>query len=200
MTTPLSDERINKFSLLIEEASRSTQEGVRYFIEPAAGVLDRAKSRRHHFIFGRRGSGKSSLIAKTEQDLTLDRSPVARVDLEPFKGHSYPDLLISVLIATFGSFEKWLATFATASAAKTSIWSRFFDRKPTNKPFDKKSVQKLLDRLKKELIDLDAQLYLVDDAEVQIDVEKGEIQSQSTSIDLKLTRSGVAPGIGQSEK
>ncbi len=36
------------------------------------------------------------------------------VDLEPFKGHSYPDLLLSVLIATFRSFKEWLESAATA--------------------------------------------------------------------------------------
>ena len=39
--------------------------------------------------FGRRGSGKSSLLRKAGADLTLDRRPIAHVNLEAFKGHSY---------------------------------------------------------------------------------------------------------------
>ena len=39
MSISLDDERIVKFSILIEEASRSTVEGVKFFIEPASGVL-----------------------------------------------------------------------------------------------------------------------------------------------------------------
>lgn len=69
MTVELHDRRITKFAILIEEAARSTEEGVKFFVEPAAGVLKGAQSRRHHFIFGRRGSGKSSLIAKVAREL-----------------------------------------------------------------------------------------------------------------------------------
>jgi Ni2+-binding GTPase involved in maturation of urease and hydrogenase len=46
--------------------------------------LDRAKSRRHHILFGRRGSGKTSLLRKAGSDLTLSRIPIAFIDLEAF--------------------------------------------------------------------------------------------------------------------
>jgi hypothetical protein len=73
----------------VEEAARATEEGVKHFIEPAPGTLKRAVSRRHHIVFGRRGSGKSSLLRKAAADLTVDRRPIAYVNLEAFKGHSY---------------------------------------------------------------------------------------------------------------
>lgn len=88
---------------LIEEATRSTEEGVRRFVEPASGTLIRATSRQHHLVFGRRGSGKSSLLRKAAADLTVDRRPIAFVDLETFKGHAYPDVLLSILIETFSA-------------------------------------------------------------------------------------------------
>ena len=141
MSISLDDERIVQFSILVEEASRSTVEGVKFFVEPASGVLSRAKSKRHHFVFGRRGSGKSSLIAKVEQELTLARTPVARVDLEPFKGHSYPDLLISVLIASLGSFHTWLDTFATASKGKPLFGTGFLAKSRLVDPLIKKLWQ-----------------------------------------------------------
>lgn len=93
---------VQQLSQIVEESTRSTREGAKYFIEPALNTLARAKSKRHHIIFGRRGSGKSSLLAKVALDLTSSRIPNAYIDLEKFKGHSYPDVLISVLIeATF---------------------------------------------------------------------------------------------------
>lgn len=49
---------------LVEEAARSTKQGVIHFIEPAPGTLRRAISKRHHIVFGKRGSGKSSLLQK----------------------------------------------------------------------------------------------------------------------------------------
>jgi hypothetical protein len=98
MVSILEGPKVEKLARIVEESTRSTREGVKYFIEPAPGTLARAKNRRHHIIFGRRGSGKSSLLAKITADLTVDRSPIAYVDLEEFKGHSYPDVLLSVLL------------------------------------------------------------------------------------------------------
>ena len=89
---------VTRLEVLLEEATRSSASGVRRFVEPAAGTLTRATSRTHHIVFGRRGSGKSSLLRKAAQDLTVDRRPIAFVDLESFKGHEYPDVLISVLL------------------------------------------------------------------------------------------------------
>jgi ABC-type lipoprotein export system ATPase subunit len=96
----LESTKVQNLARIVEESTRSTKEGVKYFIEPAPGTLGRAKNKRHHIIFGRRGSGKSSLLAKVTADLTVNRSPIAYVDLEEFKGHSYPDVLLSVLIKT----------------------------------------------------------------------------------------------------
>src|ERR1039457_6944617 len=112
----LNSPEMTKLVTAVEEATRSTKEGVQYFVEPAGGSLARVISRRHHIIFGRRGSGKSSLLRKAASDLTIDRAPIAWVDLEPFKGHSYPDLLLSVLIATFKAFRTWLDGAAVATA------------------------------------------------------------------------------------
>jgi ABC-type lipoprotein export system ATPase subunit len=108
----LEDPRIDQLATKVEEAARSTEEGVRNFIEPASGTLSRATNKRHHIIFGRRGSGKSSLLRKAGANLTLDRRPIALVNLETFKSHSYPDVLLSVLIATFQRFDEWITTAA----------------------------------------------------------------------------------------
>ena len=100
--TILNSAEVTNLEMRLEEATRASASGVRRFIEPAANTLQRAISRSHHIVFGRRGSGKSSLLRKAAQDLTIDRRPIAFVDLESFKGHEYPDVLISVLIETLG--------------------------------------------------------------------------------------------------
>ena len=99
-SSQLNSAEVDRLLVLCEEVMRATPEGAHRFIEPAPGVLSRAKSRQHSIIFGRRGSGKSSLLRKTAADLTIDRRPISFVDMETFKGHSYPDVLISVLIKT----------------------------------------------------------------------------------------------------
>ena len=115
----LNSKEMEKLATIVEEAMRSTKEGVKYFVEPAQGTLRRAISKRHHMIFGRRGSGKSSLLRKAASDLTISRRPIAHVDLEAFKGHSYPDVLLSVLISTFLEFQKWINAVTTLNDDST---------------------------------------------------------------------------------
>ena len=82
MTDILATPEMVKLMTLVEEAARSTEEGVKHFVEPAPGTLRRATSKRHHIVFGRRGSGKSSLLRKAAADLTIDRRPIAYVNPE----------------------------------------------------------------------------------------------------------------------
>jgi hypothetical protein len=81
----LNTPEVDRLMTLVEEATRAAKGPPKRFIEPARGTLDRAKSRRHHIVFGRRGSGKTSLLRKASSDLTLQRIPVAFIDLEAFK-------------------------------------------------------------------------------------------------------------------
>jgi predicted AAA+ superfamily ATPase len=139
----LNSEAVQALELSVEEATRSTDEGVKRFIEPAQGTLSRALAKRPHIVFGRRGSGKSSLLRKAVADLTVDRRPIAFVDLESFKGHSYPDVLISILIQTLERFAQWLNTAAINPANKTSFWQKFFGAQPKRPPFDKERTKAL---------------------------------------------------------
>jgi hypothetical protein len=134
---------VRALSKLVEESTRATSDSVKYFIEPTPGVLDKAKNKRHHIIFGRRGSGKSSLLHKVTADLTVGRTPIAYVDLEQFKGHSYPDVLISILLSTLTEFKKWLDTAATNPATKKTFWMKLFGATPTKGAFPKKDTSGL---------------------------------------------------------
>jgi GTPase SAR1 family protein len=145
----IESERADDFAATLEEATRSTEEGVKYFIEPAKGTLSRAKTKRHHFIFGRRGSGKSSLLNKLRSELSLERTPVAYIDLETFKGHSYPDVLISILIKTLDSYSQWFVTAGLFPASKQSFWKKLFNAKPRDKALDGKSVAAILKEIKR---------------------------------------------------
>ncbi len=173
----LNSEKVQNLEIGIEEATRSTEEGVKRFIEPAHGTLSRAIAKRPHIVFGRRGSGKSSLLRKAAADLTVDRRPIAFVDLETFKGHSYPDVLISILIQTLERFEHWLDTAAVNPANKATFWNKLFGTKPKRPPFDKGRSRALSERLKKEIDDL-RKLLLSED---QIATVKRNVDSQAAS-------------------
>ena len=163
----LQSKDIETLVTLVEEAARSTEQGVKRFIEPAQGTLRRAVSKRHHLIFGRRGSGKSSLLRKAAADLTVDRRPIAYVDMEAFKAHSYPDVLLSVLIKTFSEFEGWLKTAAVYPANRKSFWQRLFGSLPDRSIYKKTDVQLLAERLRVQIVDLEIQLHSQDDADTE---------------------------------
>jgi hypothetical protein len=166
MTTTLASTEIIDLVTLVEEAARSTEKGVRHFIEPAPGTLRRATSKRHHIVFGRRGSGKSSLLRKAAADLTIDRRPIAYINLEAFKGHSYPDVLLSVLIKTLSEFEVWLKSAAVYAPTKTSFWGKLFGTTPTRPSFNKKLTDNLAQRLQQEVKALSEELHRSDEAEL----------------------------------
>jgi hypothetical protein len=187
MSSVLDSKEMDTLCTIVEEATRSTKEGVKYFVEPTAGSLLRVKSRRHHIIFGRRGSGKSSLLRKAVEDLTLDRSPIAWVDLEPFKGHSYPDLLLSVLIATFEAFKKWLDEAAIAPATKTTFWMKFFGQVPAKAAYNRKDCKFLSERLAASISELKTQLHATDAADLKIVTSKTASRESNSELSGALS-------------
>lgn len=179
----LNSSKVDRLVILVEEATRATTETPRRFIEPARGTLDRAKARRHHIVFGRRGSGKTSLLRKAGADLTLHRVPTAFIDLEAFKGHAYPDVLLSVLIETLSAFDLWLATAGTNLSTKTSFWQRIWGGKPDRPPFEKKKLDQVRQRLQAEIKSLTDLLHSEDDVELSQQIgttEKVDVRKTSS--------------------
>jgi hypothetical protein len=186
MTDILNSTEMKNLEVAVEEAARSAQEGLKHFIEPGEGTLRRATNRRHHIVFGRRGSGKSSLLRKAAADLTVDRRPIARVDLEPFKSLSYPDVLLSVLISTCREFKNWLDTAAVHPASRASFWTRVFGSKPSRPPFDKARSKALSAALQKEIEDLAQELHAADESGLKVASASAVVTADSAGIDLNL--------------
>ena len=125
-------------------------------------------------------------------DLTVDRRPIAFVDLESFKGHSYPDVLISILIQTLKRFSEWLETAAINPASKTSFWQRFFGAKPRRSPFDKVRTHGLSERLKKEIEALTAVLLEQENVETKKRTLASETQQDTMGGGVKIGGAGNA--------
>lgn len=193
----LEKAEVGKLERLIEEAIRSTAEGVRRFVEPAIGTLDRAKSKQHHLVFGRRGSGKSSLLRKAASDLTVDRRPIAFVDLESFKGHAYPDVLLSVLIKTFDEFAHWLETAAIARSNKTTFWSRLFGKVPTRPPFDRRRATALSQELRKAVGELRDLLFREDEITVETKQSTKTTAKMVSKDEVSFATSGLKLGLSE---
>ena len=184
----LLSEEVDRLSTLISESVRASRDGVRYFIEPTVGVLATAKNRRHHIIFGRRGSGKSSLLQKVASDLTVNRTPIAFVDLESFKGHSYPDVLVSVLIKSLTEIKSWLDTAATSPASKTTFWQRFFGSQPTRPAFNRARSSEISIEFGNLIEGLTALLHDAEDKKVK------DTAHDETSADIKGVAKVGVPG------
>ncbi len=194
-------EAVDKLLVLCEEVMRATPAGAQRFIEPAPGVLLRAKSSQHHLVFGRRGSGKSSLLRKMASDLTVTRRPIAFVDMETFKGHSYPDVLISVLIKSLHEFKNWLDTAATAPANKTSFWRKLYNAIPTRPPFKKTKTNSLSSELDSLIQALEHQLSQPESSEKQtkqsILTEKTHAVEMELGSDTLATKVKAKAGLGE---
>ena len=176
---------IDELSTKVEEGARASIGNVDRFIEPAKGTLRRATARRHHLVFGRRGSGKSSLLMKAASDLEGDH-PIAFVDLEPFKGHHYPDVLISVLLVTFRKYGQWLDSHKPSLFERLQFWKR-------DRP-DRRAVQSLLSKATQEL---EKELFSEDDASIVTTTndsnssEKSSGRNSSLSVGHKVATASV---------
>ncbi len=144
----LRKDEIDELMTVVEEGARADKRTVKLFVEPAKGTLKRAKNRRHHLIFGRRGSGKSSLLIKSAQELVDESFPTVYIDLEPFKGHSYPDIILSVLITIFSKLRVY---FEVNEKILRNKWYEFWKRKPTNQESEKIAIIAKLKLLEQEL-------------------------------------------------
>jgi len=180
----LNSAGVDKLLVLVEESTRATANAPTRFVEPARGTLDLAKARRQHIVFGRRGSGKTSLLRKAIADLTLDRRPVAFVDLESFKGHSYPDVLLSVLISTFRSLNEWLNTGGINPATKRKWWQRLVGANPRRPPLNRIAVSDIEKRLAAQIKALEEQLHATDSAAVEARVTDERSTAATGGVEL----------------
>lgn len=81
---------------LLQEATRADpKSGLDTFVPPSGGEV--AGANYHHFIFGQRGSGKSSLLRHLQHQMFAAGRVAAWIDEEIFSNLSYPDVLVTIL-------------------------------------------------------------------------------------------------------
>lgn len=193
----LEDPRTDRFAVALEEAARATGPTSTRFIEPAAGTLARALSKRNHFVFGRRGSGKTSLLQKARTEMLTQRRPNAYIDMEKFKGHAYPDVLISVLIETFENIQGWLSEGAVAPATRKSFWARIV---PSRKPLKGAEAARLASELDQYIKELSELLHSYDDAELETLRRDETLVEQSGQIQAGISQGPAQLGWSMSER
>ena len=93
---------VSRLQVLLEEVTRAKPGSPETrFVSPDTESIDRLGSSFHHVLYGRRGTGKSSLLRRIEADRKASGQMVAWADQETFKGLSYPDVLVGTLAEVF---------------------------------------------------------------------------------------------------
>jgi hypothetical protein len=105
----ISDDQVVELIPLLVEAARASERSTNRFVPPRPGIVGEAAARRHQFVFGRRGVGKSSLLRVVEKEVGAKGGPVAFIDLETLRGVPYPDVLIRLLIELVMRLDERLA-------------------------------------------------------------------------------------------
>ena len=95
---PITDEQLPDLLAALAEAARADRRTAARFVEPRIGILAETATRRHQFVLGRRGVGKSTLLRKIESRGHDSNSAVVFVDVETLRDRPYPDVLIEMLI------------------------------------------------------------------------------------------------------
>lgn len=142
-------DHVARFQVLLEEVTRARPGSPETrFISPEGGVLDRLRSRFHHVLYGRRGTGKSSLLRHLEADLRSENHVVAWADQETFMGLSYPDVLVGTLADAFTQFARQIRGQAPRDV------SRRLPSLKNPKPSEHEALARQLEAAVAQLIDL----------------------------------------------
>ena len=123
MTTKLDayydDPRVDDLQVLAEEATRARPNSPESrFVVPEGGVIDRLGSKFHHVLYGRRGSGKSSLLRHIEAEQRTNGNLVTWADQEVFMSLAYPDVLIRTLIEVLVQFSAQIRATSPTDSRK----------------------------------------------------------------------------------
>jgi len=95
---PIADEQLPALLAALAEAARADRHTAERFVQPRIGILEETAARRHQFVLGRRGVGKSTLLRKIQSVGDEGENVVVFVDIETLRDRPYPDVLIELLI------------------------------------------------------------------------------------------------------
>lgn len=113
---------VDRFLRLLTEATRASPSGGPVTYIPPAGA-DQAEANYNHFVFGQRGSGKSSLLRHLERRLRDEKKAAVWADQEIYAALQYPDVLVSITLEIMQGLRKALLLHD-----QPSTWRRLADR------------------------------------------------------------------------
>lgn len=166
---------------LLQEATRATPaSGPETYVPPSGG--DRAEANYHHFIFGQRGSGKSSLLRHLQHQMLESGRAAVWIDQEIYSNLSYPDVLVSVLHELVNSLAVTLERKISAEPQSRRRFSAFGRNK------SKRAEGHLLDELRTTATELEKLKFapLNRKIEWKIVTEDGRSSKASAGVRMEL--------------
>jgi hypothetical protein len=140
-----------RLTRLLQEATRATPaSGPETYVPPSGG--DIAETNYHHFIFGQRGSGKSSLLRHLQHQMLAEGRVAVWIDQEIYSNLSYPDVLVSalheVMIGLAATLEAKLDSERSAKSWRTALGKGRLDAEKTRLLDDLRATATELEKLK----------------------------------------------------
>ncbi len=115
------DKKLNKLRGIITENLRTQLYSDKVAYINTGHTLENASTKQSHCIFARRGCGKTLLLHHSRRLLSKDTRAIY-INCEDFKHHSFPNVLIEILEATFKELDRnLLGWFGRSKKLKTLL-------------------------------------------------------------------------------
>lgn len=116
-------ESVTKLIIGLQEATRAKPSDEHTSYIPVSGG-EVATAQYHHFVFGQRGAGKSSLLRDLERQTAEDGKIHAWLDQEIFSNLHYPDVLVSAVALVFEAALLAVNNHHSGLKSKRPFWQR----------------------------------------------------------------------------
>jgi len=184
-------DEVNIFLRLLQEATRPTPDGgASNYVPPSGGEV--AEANYHHFVFGQRGSGKSSLLRHLQARAVAEKRGVVWIDQEIFSALAYPDVLVSAVLELFKGLAK---TVSELPRKESGFWSRLLHRLPWIRP-----EATLLDRLNASVLELQRLKLAPLDQKLQMTISEEGSHSSGGKAGLRVKLMSVEGSRAKTQK
>ena len=178
----------------LEEATRATPEGdPSVFVPPAGGELDQAQANFHHFVFGRRGSGKTTLLRQIERTLKAKGRATVWIDQELFMALSFPDVLVSSVLAVMDGVRASVNRAAAGRNKPTGLRARLRTKSQRRREAAETAV--ILERLDQVINNLSVVKFAPADRRIEWTRKTGA-ENAAEALGARVSKGGGAVRLG----
>ena len=182
--TPMrvGSEDVQKLMNLIRRSLRVTKTE-RPVFEDVGGVVDQILLDTDHVVYGRRGSGKSSLLLSAYW-VRFDRGePVVYLDAQECRGLSYPDTVLSIVVEVLCYLDK---AIADAYSSYRGWVARLMGKDPAS----------AREHLRERIAALETERHRPEEYPIEEETVRGERQSESLAANVGARiPSGLGAGV-----